>query len=71
MEDLKRRGLIWSEKAPTADYAEYLVARYFGVEPILGVIPATTDLNDKVPGAVDIGGVDELFPLESHKPRPR
>jgi hypothetical protein len=30
---------VWSGKSPIADYAEYLVARYYGVEPIRGTNP--------------------------------
>jgi hypothetical protein len=30
MAELEQRGLIWSGKSPLADYAELLVARYFG-----------------------------------------
>lgn len=39
MRELARRGLIWSGKAPLADYAELLVARYYGVEPLRGTNP--------------------------------
>jgi hypothetical protein len=39
MRELAARGLIWSGKSPLADYAELLVARYFGVEPVKGSNP--------------------------------
>lgn len=39
MRELEARGLIWSGKSPLADYAELLVARHFGVEPIRGTNP--------------------------------
>lgn len=37
--ELAARGLIWSGKSPLADYAELLVARRFGVEPLKGTNP--------------------------------
>lgn len=37
--ELQRRGMVWSGKSPIADYAEYLVAKYYGVEPIKGANP--------------------------------
>jgi hypothetical protein len=36
MLELARRELIWSGKSPLADYAELLVARHYGVEPLKG-----------------------------------
>lgn len=39
MTELRKRGMIWSGKSPIADYAEYLVARHYGVEPIRGSNP--------------------------------
>lgn len=39
MTELQKRGMIWSGKSPIADYAEYLVARHYGVEPIRGSNP--------------------------------
>jgi hypothetical protein len=39
MRELAARGLIWSGKSPLADYAELLVARHFGVEPLRGTNP--------------------------------
>jgi hypothetical protein len=39
MTELRRRGMIWSGKSPVADYAEYLVARHYGVEPLRGSNP--------------------------------
>ena len=39
MGELQRRGMIWSGKSPIADYAEYLVAKHYGVEPIRGTNP--------------------------------
>jgi hypothetical protein len=39
MEELSSRGLIWSNKSPLADYAELLVGRHFGVEPLKGSNP--------------------------------
>jgi hypothetical protein len=39
MTELRQRGMIWSGKSPIADYAEYLVARHYGVEPIRGTNP--------------------------------
>lgn len=39
MAELQRRGMVWSGKSPIADYAEYLVARYYGVKPIRGTNP--------------------------------
>jgi hypothetical protein len=39
MRELDRRHLIWSGKSPLADYAELLVARYYGVEPLKGTNP--------------------------------
>lgn len=47
MAELARRELIWSGKSPLADYAELLVARHYGVEPLKGTTPGhdlvTTD----------------------------
>ncbi len=37
MEELRVRGLTRSSNNPAADYAELLIARYFGVEPAKGV----------------------------------
>lgn len=37
--ELQERGMVWSGKSPIADYAEYLVARHYGVEPIRGTNP--------------------------------
>ncbi len=39
MHELARRELIWSGKSPLADYAELLVARHYGVEPLKGTTP--------------------------------
>lgn len=39
MTELQRRGMVWSGKSPIADYAEYLVARHYEVEPIRGSNP--------------------------------
>ncbi len=39
MQELADRELIWSGKSPLADYAELLVARHFGVEPLKGTNP--------------------------------
>jgi hypothetical protein len=39
MLELAERELIWSGKSPLADYAELLVARHFGVEPLKGTTP--------------------------------
>jgi hypothetical protein len=39
MAELTQRELIWSGKSPLADYAELLVARYYGVEPLKGTNP--------------------------------
>jgi hypothetical protein len=39
MRELADRGLIWSGKSPLADYAELLVARHYGVEPLRGTNP--------------------------------
>lgn len=36
MRDLRRRGLSWSGRSPLSDYAEFLVARFYGVEPLRG-----------------------------------
>jgi hypothetical protein len=37
MEEFRVRGLTRSSNNPVADYAELLVARHFGVEPVRGV----------------------------------
>ena len=37
MEEFRRRNLTRSSNNPVADYAELLVARHFGVEPVAGV----------------------------------
>ena len=39
MQELASRELIWSGKSPLADYAELLVARHFGVDPLKGTNP--------------------------------
>ena len=37
MEEFRRRNLTRSSNNPVADYAELLVARHFGVDPVAGV----------------------------------
>lgn len=39
MRELTKRELIWSGKSPLADYAELLVARHYGTEPLRGTNP--------------------------------
>src|SRR5215210_2717177 len=39
MGELAARELIWSGKSPLADYAELLVARHYGVDPLKGTNP--------------------------------
>lgn len=39
MVELAARELIWSGKSPLADYAELLIARHYGVEPLKGTNP--------------------------------
>lgn len=46
MRELEKRGLIWSGKSPLGDYAEFLVARHFGVEPLRGTNPGYDLMTD-------------------------
>jgi hypothetical protein len=46
MSELRHRGVIWSGKSPLADYAEYLVARHYGVEPIRGQMRFITAVHE-------------------------
>lgn len=53
MGELQRRGMVWSGKSPIADYAEYLVAKHYGVEPIKGTNPGH-DVATKDGGRVQV-----------------